>query len=194
MRRFEKVSARSNEASLPNLTLPYDLRRKTRQLVRLDDGEEIGLLLAPGTVLKDGDILESTEGDRVRVVAAAESILFVTASDSEKLARAAYHLGNRHIPVEIGTGFLRLEADPVLLEMLKRIDVRVEERKETFNPETGAYGGGHRHGHDESFSDDYRLAQEVFHEHEHEGNRETGGIASSRSAVHENPIPPVHQH
>jgi urease accessory protein len=194
MRRFEKVLARSDEASLPNLTLPYDLRRKTRQLVRLDDGEEIGLLLAPGTVLKDGDILESTEGDRVRVAAAAEPILFVTASDSEKLARAAYHLGNRHIPVEIGTGFLRLEADPVLMEMLKRIDVSVEERKEAFNPESGAYGGGHRHGHDESFSDDYRLAQEVFHEHEHEGNRGTGGIASSRSAVREDPIPPIHQH
>jgi urease accessory protein len=170
------------------------LRRKTRQLVRLDDGEEIGLLLAPGTVLKDGDILESTEGDRVRIAAAAEPILFVTASDSEKLARAAYHLGNRHIPVEIGTGFLRLEADPVLMEMLKRIDVSVEERKEAFNPESGAYGGGHRHGHDESFSDDYRLAQEVFHEHEHEGNRGTGEIASSRSAVHEDPIPPIHQH
>ncbi len=97
MRRFEKVLSRSDDASLPNLTLPYDLRRKTRQLVRLDDGEEIGLLLAPGTVLKDGDILESTEGDRVRIAAAAEPILFVTASDSEKLARAAYHLGNRHI-------------------------------------------------------------------------------------------------
>src|SRR5260221_5677009 len=139
MRRFEKVLSRSDDASLPNWTLPYDLRRKARQLVRLDDGEEIGLLLAPGTVLKDGDILESTEGDRVRIAAAAEPILFVTASDSEKLARAAYHLGNRHIPVEIGSGFLRLEADPVLKEMLQRLELSVEEKKETFNPESGAY-------------------------------------------------------
>jgi urease accessory protein len=192
MRRFEKVLARSDETSLPKLTLPYDLRRKTRQLVRLDDGEEIGLLLAPGTILNDGDILESAEGDRVRIAAAAEPILFVTASEGEKLARAAYHLGNRHIPVEIGTGFLRLEADLVLKDMLKRLEVSVEERKEAFNPESGAYGGGHRHGHDESFSDDYRLAQEVFHEHE--GNREAGGIASSQSAVHEDPTPPVHEH
>lgn len=192
MRRFQKVLTRSDEASLPKLTLPYDLRRKTRQLVRLDDGEEIGLLLAPGTILNDGDILESAEGDRVRIAAAAEPILFVTASEGEKLARAAYHLGNRHIPVEIGTGFLRLEADLVLKDMLKRLEVSVEERKEAFNPESGAYGGGHRHGHDESFSDDYRLAQEVFHEHE--GNREAGGIASSQSAVHEDPTPPVHEH
>ena len=192
MRRFEKVLARSDETSLPKLTLPYDLRRKTRQLVRLDDGEEIGLLLAPGTILKDGDILESAEGDRVRIAAAAEPILFITATEGEKLARAAYHLGNRHIPVEIGTGFLRLEADLVLKDMLKRLEVSVEERKEAFNPESGAYGGGHRHGHDESFSDDYRLAQEVFHEHE--GHREAGGIASSRSTVHEGPTPPVHEH
>ena len=192
MRRFEKVLARSDEASLPKLTLPYDLRRKTRQLVRLDDGEEIGLLLAPGTILKDGDILESAEGDRVRIAAAAEPILFVTASEGEKLARAAYHLGNRHIPVEIGTGFLRLEADLVLKDMLKRLEVSVEEREEAFNPESGAYGGGHRHGHEESFSDDYRLAQEVFHEHE--GNREAGGIASSRSVGHEDPAPPEHEH
>jgi len=192
MRRFEKVLARSDETSLPKLTLPYDLRRKTRQLVRLDDGEEIGLLLAPGTILNDGDILESAEGDRVRIAAAAEPILFITATEGEKLARAAYHLGNRHIPVEIGTGFLRLEADLVLKDMLKRLEVSVEERKEAFNPESGAYGGGHRHGHEESFSDDYRLAQEVFHEHE--GHREAGGIASSRSTVHEGPTPPVHEH
>ncbi len=168
MRRFEKVLAGSGETSLPTLTLTYDLRRKTRQLVRLNDGEEIGLLLAPGTILKDGDVLESAEGDRVRILAAAEPILFVTASDREKLTRAAYHLGNRHIPVEIGIGFLRLEADPVLKEMLQRLELSVEERKEAFNPESGAYRGGHRHGHDESFSDDYRLAQEAFHEHEHE--------------------------
>jgi len=192
MRRFEKVLARSDEASLPKLTLPYDLRRKTRQLVRLNDGEEIGLLLAPGSILKDGDVLESAEGDRIRILAAAEPILFVTASDREKLTRAAYHLGNRHIPVEIGNAFLRLEADPVLKEMLQRLELSVEERKEAFNPESGAYGGGHRHGHEESFSDDYRLAQEVFHEHE--GHREAGGIASSRSTVHEGPTPPVHEH
>jgi len=192
MRRFEKVLAGSDQTSLPTLTLTYDLRRKTRQLVRLNDGEEIGLLVAPGTILKDGDVLESAEGDRVRILAAAEPILFVTASDREKLTRAAYHLGNRHIPVEIGNAFLRLEADPVLKEMLQRLELSVEERKEAFNPESGAYGGGHRHGHEESFSDDYRLAQEVFHEHE--GHREAGGIASSRSTVHEGPTPPVHEH
>src|SRR6201984_1237697 len=183
MRRFEKVLTGPGEVSLPKLTLPYDLRRKTRQLARLDTGEEVGLLLAPGTFLKDGDILESAEGGRLRIVAAAEPILFVTASDSEKLTRAAYHLGNRHIPVEIGAGFLRLEADPVLKEMLQRLDLSVEERKEAFNPESGAYGGGHRHGHDESFSDDYRLAPEGFPEHRGRDNHQCVSCSFLHSRV-----------
>lgn len=165
MRRFERVLVGADKSRLPKLILPYDLRRKSRQLVRLDDGEEVGLLLAPGTVLRESDVLESADGYRIHVVAAAEPVLFVTASDREKLTRAAYHLGNRHIPIEIGPGFLRLEFDPVLKEMLQGLEVAVEERKEPFHPESGAYGGGHRHGHDASFADDYRLAQEVFHEH-----------------------------
>jgi urease accessory protein len=166
MRRFEKVLPGCDQGQLPKLTLPYDQRRKSRQLVRLDNGEEIGLLISPGTILREGDVLESVDGHRIRIVAAAEAVFFVTASDNQKLTRAAYHLGNRHIPVEIGSNFLRFESDPVLKEMLEGLDVRVEEKNQPFNPESGAYGGGHRHGHDESFSDDYRLAQEVFHEHE----------------------------
>ena len=168
MQRFESVLLGADNSPLPKLVLPYDLRRKSRQLVRSDDGEEIGLLLPPGTVLKEGDILESADGYRIRVTAAVQPVLFVTAPDSEKLTRAAYHLGNRHIPIEIGPGFLRLEFDPVLKEMLQRLEVSVEERKEAFQPESGAYGGGHRHGHDASFAEDYRLAQEAFHQHEQE--------------------------
>jgi urease accessory protein len=168
MRRFERIFPGTDDSPLPKLTLSYDLRRKSRQRARLDDGEEIGLLLAPGTILRDGDILESVGGDRIRVVAATQPVLFVTTLDNALLARAAYHLGNRHVPVEIGPAFLRLEVDLVLKEMLERLGVNVEEMNQPFNPESGAYGGGHRHGHAESFPDDYRLAQEVFHQHEQE--------------------------
>ena len=147
------------------LVLPFDRRQKTRQPVRLEDGEEAQLLLPRGTALRDGDVLEAQDGGRIVVIGAPEHVLDVTADTSFALIRAAYHLGNRHTPLQLGNGFLRLENDPVLKEMLLRLGVNVEEKHQPFEPETGAYGGRHRHGHDASFDEDYMLAQQVFREH-----------------------------
>ena len=149
----------------PTLTLPYDTRCKSRFAATLDTGEEVGVVLSRGTVLRDGDILVADDGGLVRVIAAAESVLRVRAPDRLTLTRAAYHLGNRHTPVEVGADELKLEADPVLEDMLKRLGAQVERALLPFQPETGAYGGGHRHGHDETFADDYALAQRVYDEH-----------------------------
>ncbi|WP_028230546.1 urease accessory protein UreE [Paraburkholderia mimosarum] len=149
----------------PTLTLPYDARCKSRFAATLDTGEEVGVVLPRGTVLRDGDILVADDGGLVRVIAAAESVLRVRASDRLTLTRAAYHLGNRHTPVEVGADELKLEADPVLEDMLKRLGAQVERVQLPFQPESGAYGGGHRHGHDETFADDYALAQRVYDEH-----------------------------
>jgi urease accessory protein len=149
----------------PTLTLPYDARCKSRFAATLDTGEEVGVVLPRGTVLRDGDILVADDGGLVRVIAAAESVLRVSASDRLTLTRAAYHLGNRHTPVEVGADELKLEADPVLEDMLKRLGAQVERVQLPFQPESGAYGGGHRHGHDETFADDYALAQRVYDEH-----------------------------
>ncbi|MEM5328158.1 urease accessory protein UreE [Paraburkholderia sp. JHI2823] len=149
----------------PTLTLPYDARCKSRFAATLDTGEEVGVVLPRGTVLRDGDLLVADDGGLVRVIAAAESVLRVRASDRLTLTRAAYHLGNRHTPVEVGAEELKLEADPVLEDMLKRLGAQVERVQLPFQPESGAYGGGHRHGHDETFADDYALAQRVYDEH-----------------------------
>ncbi|TDG09087.1 urease accessory protein UreE [Paraburkholderia guartelaensis] len=149
----------------PTLTLPYDARCKSRFAATLDTGEEVGVVLPRGTVLRDGDMLVADDGGLVRVIAAAESVLRVRAPDRLTLTRAAYHLGNRHTPVEVGTDELKLEADPVLEDMLKRLGAQVERVELPFQPESGAYGGGHRHGHDETFADDYALAQRVYDEH-----------------------------
>ncbi|MBV9998259.1 MAG: urease accessory protein UreE [Verrucomicrobia bacterium] len=140
-------------------------RRKPRQLVTLEDGTELAIVLPRGTVLSPGAWLQTEDGGLIRVEAAPQAVLVVTAPDHLTLTRAAYHLGNRHTPVEIGTGYLRLEADPVLREMLIRLGTRVEERNEPFEPETGAYGGGHRHGGEETFAEDYALAQRLYEEH-----------------------------
>ncbi|TKC91743.1 urease accessory protein UreE [Trinickia terrae] len=152
-------------ARAPTLTLAFDARCKSRLAATLDSGEEVALVLPRGTVLADGDVLVADDGGLVRVVAAAEDVLLVRAPDPLTLTRAAYHLGNRHTRVEIGADCLKLEADPVLAEMLQRLGASVEKASLPFQPETGAYGGGHKHGHDETFAEDYALAQQVFDEH-----------------------------
>jgi urease accessory protein len=149
----------------PTVTLAYDMRCRSRFAATLDTGEEVGVVLPRGTVLRDGDMLVADDGGLVRVVAAAENVLLVRARDPLTLTRAAYHLGNRHTPVEIGDDALKLEADPVLEDMLERLGASVERAMLPFQPEAGAYGGGHRHGHDDTFADDYALAQKVFDEH-----------------------------
>ena len=163
--------AASLVARAPTLTLAYGARCKSRFAATLDTGEEVGLVMPRGTILADGDVLVADDGALVRVVAAAESVLVVRARNALTLTRAAYHLGNRHTPVEIGIDYLKLEADPVLEEMLMRLGAQVERATLPFHPEAGAYGGGHRHGHDETFAEDYALAQQVFeqrHGHAHD--------------------------
>ncbi len=149
----------------PALVLPFDARSKSRLRATLETGEDVALFLPRGTVLRGGDGLVADDGGLIRVEAAPETVLLVTAATPLALTRAAYHLGNRHTPVEVGDGYLKLEYDPVLRDMLLRLDVDVAEALMPFEPEAGAYGGGHKHGHDATFAEDLALAQRVFHEH-----------------------------
>ena len=144
------------------LTLPFEMRCRSRLLLRLDDGEEAGLFLERGTVLNDGDRLLGSDGRIVQVIASAEAVYCVRPSAQCSLARAAYHLGNRHIPVQIGIDFLRIERDAVLRDMLVLAGADVVEEFAPFQPEPGAYGGGHRHGHDEGFVEEHALVRSVF--------------------------------
>lgn len=141
------------ESSMPaseRLVLPFELRQKSRLRTRAESGEEAALFLERGAVLRGGDRLEAEDGRVVEVVAAPEKLLLVRAQSNRELARAAYHLGNRHIPVEVGTDMLKLEYDHVLLEMLLGLGVAATEELGPFEPEAGAYGGGHRHGGDDA--------------------------------------------
>jgi urease accessory protein len=171
----------------PTLTLAFDARGKSRLAATLDNGEEVALVMPRGTVLADGDMLVADDGGFVRVVAAAEDVLLVRAPSVRLLTRAAYHLGNRHTPVEVGADYLKLAADPVLEDMLKRLGVLVARDAQPFHPETGAYGGGHKHGHDETFSEDYALAQKVFDEHH-------GHAHDHSSCGHDHADDPNHDH
>ena len=132
---------------LPNatLTLPWEQRIRSRLRVVLDNGAEAGLFLQRGTTLSDGDLLTGEDGDVVRVVAADETLSTVIDADALALARACYHLGNRHTPVEITEGRIRYLHDPVLDEMVRGLGLTVRIDRAPFQPEAGAYGGHHHH-------------------------------------------------
>jgi urease accessory protein len=177
-----------------SVTLAYDARCKSRLAVTLDNGDEAAVLLPRGTILRDGDVLVAQDGGLVRVVAAAEAVLLVSAPDRLTLTRAAYHLGNRHTPVEVGVDSLKLEADPVLEDMLRRLGAKVERATLPFQPEAGAYGGGHRHGHDETFAEDYALAQKVFDEHHGHGHGHGHSHDHGHGHSHAHGHPHEHEH
>jgi len=133
----ERVSGMEKYAS--TVTLPFDRRQRTRQRLLLDDGREAALLLPRGTVLRDGDRLRSEDGEVIRVKAAAEQVSTAFCADPLQLARAAYHLGNRHVAVQIGAGWLRYLHDHVLDHMLREMGMHVKRETVPFEPEAGAY-------------------------------------------------------
>jgi len=127
------------------LKLPFDARQKSRLKTKLVSGEEVGLMLPRGEILRGGDLVTASDGRVIEVVAEPEKLLHV---ETESLAKVAYHLGNRHVPVQVGEGFLRIAEDHVLEEMLKKMGAKVSRVEAPFEPEAGAYAGGH-HQHDE---------------------------------------------
>jgi len=153
------------ERPAATLTLAFDDRRKSRQRVVLDSGEEAALLLPRGTVLRDGDRLRTDGGEVVEVRAAPETLSAVTVADSLALARAAYHLGNRHVPVQIDAGTLRYQHDHVLDDMVRALGLPVHSERAPFQPEGGAYGHGHNHGHDHDHDHDH---DHHGHDHDHD--------------------------
>lgn len=134
------------------LVLPFESRQKSRLRTQLEHGEEVGVLLERGTVLRGGDLLLASDGRVVEVVAAAEEVSVVTSPDPWQLARAAYHLGNRHVAVQVCSGSLRYLRDHVLDDLVRGLGHDVAHESLPFEPEGGAYAhagthGGHSHGH-----------------------------------------------
>jgi len=149
-----EFNQRTDKSSKHNatVTLPIDKRVKSRMCVTLDDGRDAGIILEHGETLADGDKLLAGDGTVVRVNAADESLSQAHCSDRLLFARADYHLGNRHVPVEISIQSespfscqIRYLHDHVLDDMLKGLGVQVTLVQAPFTPEAGAYGGGHHH-------------------------------------------------
>lgn len=134
------------------LVLPFDLRQKSRLRTRLASGDEVGVLLSGGGILRGGDLLVVSDGRVVEVIAQEEKVLQADCHSPFELARAAYHLGNRHVALQIGEGWLRIAEDHVLKQMLEGFGLQVTALSAPFEPESGAYGSpsqsdGRHHSH-----------------------------------------------
>lgn len=140
----------STEVPDDELVLPFELREKSRLHARMTSGEEVALFTLRGTVLRHGDLLRGDDGRIVKIVAADETTYRVDCRSPRDLLRCAFHLGNRHTQAQVGgesdSGFLRIRKDTVLKDMLEGLGATVTEEQAPFEPESGAYGGQHRHG------------------------------------------------
>jgi urease accessory protein len=142
--------------------LDWDVRQKSRFETTDSAGRSIGVFLPRGTVLRGGDVLLAEDGSFVKVLAAPQNVLRITHCPDHgtpfDLIRAAYHLGNRHVPIELKPDFLQIEPDHVLADMLRAMHLIVKEVAAPLEPESGAYSAeGHGHSHD-------------AHDHGHEGH------------------------
>ncbi|WP_295853295.1 urease accessory protein UreE [uncultured Xylophilus sp.] len=154
--------------------LDWDVRQKSRFDATDSTGRHLGIFLPRGTVVRGGDVLVVEDGSLVRVLAAPQAVLRITPCAEHgtpfDLTRAAYHLGNRHVPIELHPEYLQIEPDHVLADMLRSQHLTVREVQAAFEPEGGAYGaqgGGHGHGHGHHHDHGHAHAHAHGHGHDH---------------------------
>ena len=185
MRRLTRVvpeavapgAARAGAAGLPapalRLTIGYEERRRSRWRAELDGGDEAAIFLPYGVVLRDGDgLVDETTGDIVLIRAAAETLSVARTTDPHLLARAAYHLGNRHVPLQITPGAVAYQHDHVLDRMVRDLGLEVKTESAPFEPEAGGYKHDGNHGHHgqgaaQSHGHDHPHAHDHPHDHDH---------------------------
>ncbi|GGA76276.1 urease accessory protein UreE [Neiella marina] len=149
------------------VSLPFETRQRGRFKAATVTGKEVGVFLTRGEVLREGDYLTSECGENFLVKAEPEQLSQAKAADWLTFAKACYHLGNRHTPLQVGEMWVRFQPDHVLEQMVELLGLTVSTVHAGFDPENGAYAqglGGHSHGHDHGHSHSHEHAH---HEHEH---------------------------
>ena len=165
--------------------LDWDVRQKSRFDAVDSLGRQLGVFLPRGNVVRGGDVLVAEDGSLVRVIAAPQAVLHISHCTQHgtpfDLVRAAYHLGNRHVPIELKPDHLKIEPDHVLADMLRAMHLIVREAEQAFEPEGGAYGAhasehlGHSHGaapvgpvlHPDAYAQSSDSAHDHGHDHDH---------------------------
>ena len=166
------------------LVLAFDVRSRSRFRTRLEDGEEVGVILPRGEILRGGDRLRAEDGRIVEILAARETVTTAHAGEAALLARGAYHLGNRHVALQLGAHWLRYRHDHVLDAMLAGMGFELCVADEPFEPEAGAYhahGDGHDHTHGDGHDNTHDDRRGRHHDgHHHAGHHHDDGHAHSR--------------
>ena len=171
--------AATDDADCSWLALPFERRQRSRLRVQVQGGplagEAVGIDLPRGTVLRSGDLLRDGAGALLRIEAAPEALIEVVAGSPRELARLAYHLGNRHVAVQVLDDRLRIQADHVLSQMVAGLGGTPVAVEAAFEPEGGAYDQTHAHGHSHSHADDHSHAHSDHHHHDHTDDHEAIG-------------------
>ncbi len=167
--------------------LDWDVRQKSRFAATDSAGRELGIFLPRGTLVRGGDVLVAEDGSMVRVIAASQPVLVITHCTQHgtpfDLTRAAYHLGNRHVPIELQPDHLKIEPDHVLADMLRAMHLIVNEQDLPFEPEGGAYAAGHGDGHDHGQKHDHGHSHDVGHDHAHEHQHDPASARARPVAI-----------
>lgn len=154
-----------------SVSLDWDVRQKSRFDATDSQGRALGVFLPRGAVVRGGDVLVAEDGSLIAVQAAPQPVMVVTHCASHgsafDLARAAYHLGNRHVPLELKPDHLKLEPDHVLADLLRQMHLTVADASAPFEPENGAYAAAAAGAHDHGHHDDHGHAHEHDHAHSH---------------------------
>ncbi len=173
----------------PSVTLDWDLRQRSRFEATDSCGRRLGIFLPRGSVVRGGDVLVAEDGTLVRVIAAEQPVLVVTHcsvhGSAFDLLRAAYHLGNRHIALQLLPDRLQLEPDHVLADMLRRMHLIVRESAAPFEPEAGAYAAGHGHGHGTGHDHDHAHGHADAKAHRHAPDHDAVTDRSPPAAAHD---------
>ena len=163
-----------------SVELDWDVRQKSRFETTDSTGRQIGIFLPRGTVARGGDVLVAEDGSLIRVIAAPQAVLRVTHCEKHgtpfDLIRAAYHLGNRHVPIELKPYHLKIEPDHVLADLLRAMHLIVRAVNERFEPENGAYAaGGHAHNHAPAIAAPHVHGPDCDHGHDHASHAPSHG-------------------
>lgn len=162
-RRLQETDVQHND----ELLLPFDERKRGRLKATTLSGREAGIFIERGDVLRGGTLLQADTGEVVLVRASDEEVTTAYCEDAVTFARACYHLGNRHVPLQVGNNWLRFQKDHVLDEMVMLLGLTVDHTEAPFEPENGAYAKGHGHHHHVEHSHERVESYERMESHEY---------------------------